>query len=63
MTVQLAEQGDAAWTQAHGSAAALEPADSTTPAESHDFFFLISASPSSVGVKSANKVRIEFTYQ
>ena len=62
-TVQLAEQGDSAWTQAHGSASALAIDDSTTPATSHDFYVAISASPSSVGTKSANKIRTEFTYQ
>ena len=63
MDVYLAEQGDAEWTNADGSAAALGLADSDTPAESHDFFVLVSAKPSSVGVKSANKLRCEFTYQ
>jgi len=63
MTVQMAEQGDETWTQAHGSGSALAISNSTTPAEDHDFFVLISASPTSVGVKSASKARIEFTYQ
>jgi hypothetical protein len=63
MTVQMAEQGDAAWTQAHGSGSALSISDSDTPATDHDFYVAISASPTSVGVKSANKARIEFTYQ
>lgn len=63
MDVYLAEQGDAAWTNADGSAAALTISDSDTPATSHAFYIAISASPSSVGVKSANKVRLEFTYQ
>lgn len=63
MIVQLAEQGDSAWTQAHGSGSALSISDSSTPATSHAFYVAISASPTSVGVKSANKVRIEFTYQ
>lgn len=63
MTVQMAEVGDSAWTQAHGSGSALSIADSSTPATSHDFYVAVSASPTSVGVKSANKARIEFTYQ
>jgi hypothetical protein len=63
MDVYLAESGDAAWTNADGSAAALEIDDSDTPAEDHDFYVSVSASPSSVGVKSANKIRVEFTYQ
>jgi hypothetical protein len=63
MDVQLAESGDAAWTNADGSAAALTISDSDTPATSHDFYIAVSASPSSVGVKSGNKIRVEFTYQ
>lgn len=63
MDVYLAEGGDAAWTNADGSASALSISDSSTPATSHDFFIAVSASPTSVGVKSANKLRIEFTYQ
>jgi hypothetical protein len=63
MTVQMAESGDSAWTQAHGSGNALAIDDSDTPATSHSFFVSVSASPSTVGVKSANKARIEFTYQ
>ena len=63
MDVQLAEQGDTSWTNADGSAAALTISDSTTPATAHHFYIAASASPSSVGVKSSNKYRIEFTYQ
>jgi hypothetical protein len=63
MDVYLAELGDAAWTEAHGSGSALAIDDSDTPAEDHDFYVSVSASPSSVGVKSANKLRVEFTYQ
>ena len=63
MDVYLAEQGDAAWTNADGSAAALTISDSDTPATDHYFYVAVSASPSSVGVKSANKLRVEFTYQ
>lgn len=63
MNVYMAEQGDANWTQAHGSGSALTITDSTTPATGHDFYVAISASPTTVGVKSANKVRIAFTYQ
>lgn len=61
VTFQIAEQGDEAWTNAEGSAAALNVADSGS-AESHDFFFLISASPESVGEKTAFAIRSEFTY-
>lgn len=63
MTVQLAEQGDTNWTQAHGSGSALGLADKSTPATSHDYYVLISANVTAVGTKSANKVRLEFTYQ
>lgn len=63
MDVYLAESGDAAWTNADGSASALSISDSSTPATSHDFYIAVSASPSSVGVKSANKLRVQFTYQ
>ena len=63
LNVQLAQQGDSTWTLAHGSASALTLDDSTTPATSHDFFVLVSVSPTTIGVKSANKIRIEFTYQ
>jgi len=61
--VQLAEVGDTEWTNADGSGAALSIDDSDTPATDHYFYILMSASPSTVGVKSSNKVRIEFTYQ
>ena len=63
MDVYMFESGDAAWTNVDGSAAALSLTDKGTPATSHDYYMSISASPSSVGVKSANKVRMEFTYQ
>jgi hypothetical protein len=63
MDVYLAEQGDAAWTNADGSAAALTISDSDTPATDHYFYVAVSASPSSVGVKSANKLSVELTYQ
>lgn len=63
MTVQAFESGGTSWTQIHGSGSALSVADSSTPATDHHFYIALSASPSSVGVKSANKVRIEFTYQ
>ena len=63
MTVQMAESGDDSWTTAGGSAAALTISDSDTPAEDHHFYVSVSATPTSVGVKSANKMRIEYTYQ
>lgn len=63
LEVEVAEQGDASWTQAHGSGSALAIDDSLTPATSHDFFVLMSVKPTAIGVNSTNKVRIEFTYQ
>lgn len=61
VTFQIAEQGDANWTNAEGSGAALSVADSGSNT-SHDFYFLISASPESVGEKTAFTVRSELTY-
>ena len=63
MNVYLAEQGDTSWKLAHGSGNALSLNDQTTAATTHDFYVAISASPTSVGVKSANKLRLEFVYQ
>jgi hypothetical protein len=61
ITFYAANQGDAAWTLAEGSGSALAITDSGS-ATSHDFFFLISASPDSVGLKTAFKLRDELTY-
>lgn len=58
---RAAEQGDANWTEAEGSAAAVTVADDTT-GTSHDYYFLISASPTTVGEKTAFKIRDELTY-
>lgn len=58
---RAAEQGDANWTEAEGSAAGVTVTDDTT-ATSHDFYFLISASPTSAGEKTAFKIRDELTY-
>lgn len=60
VNVQLAEQGDTNWTQAHGSGSALSIADSAS-ATSHDFYILASASPTSVGAKTFT-LRDELTY-
>lgn len=62
VTFQAAEQGNSTWTNAEGSASAVQLADNTTPATDHDFYLLVSASPDSVGEKTAFKVRIELTY-
>jgi len=61
VTFYAAEQGDAAWTNAEGSAAAVTVNDDTA-GTSHDYYFLISASPESVGLKTAFKIRDELTY-
>ena len=61
VTFQASEQGDAAWTNAEGSAAAVTLADQGA-ATSHDYFILASASPESVGLKSAFALRVELTY-
>lgn len=58
---RCAEQGDANFTEAEGSASALTINDDTT-ATSHDYYIVVSASPTSVGVKTAFKGRIELTY-
>lgn len=63
MDVFAFESGDIVWTNCDGSASALTINDSTTPATDHYFYVALSAKPTTVGVKSANKVRIEFTYQ
>ncbi|MFA5768356.1 MAG: hypothetical protein WC871_02310 [Bacteroidales bacterium] len=61
VTFYAAEQADANWTNAEGSAAALTVTDSAS-AESHDFYIAVSASPESVGDKTAFTLRDELTY-
>jgi hypothetical protein len=61
VTFYAAEQGDASWTNAEGSGSAVSVTDSAS-ATSHDFYLLVSASPSSVGEKTAFKLRSELTY-
>lgn len=61
VTFVAAEQGDANFTAAEGSASALAVADSGS-STSHDFYFVISASPDSVGEKTAFAIRDELTY-
>jgi hypothetical protein len=63
LDVYFFEQGDTAWTNADGSAAAMSLTDSTTPATAHDFYVAMSVSPSAVGTQSANKAYFGFTYQ
>lgn len=57
---RAAEIGDANWTEAEGSGAPVTITDDTA-ATSHDYYFAVSASPTSVGLKSF-KYRIELTY-
>jgi hypothetical protein len=62
LDVRAAEVGDANFTQAEGSAAALALADSLTPATSHDFFIVISKSPTTIGLKE-DVLRLEAVVQ
>lgn len=61
VTFYAAEQGDTNWTNAEGSAAGVTITDDTA-STSHDYYFCISASPDSVGEKTAFAIRIELTY-
>ena len=61
VTFKVCEQGTTPWASAGGSAAGLAVLDRTT-ATSHDFYFLISASPVTVGLKSAFAIRDELIY-
>lgn len=61
VTFVAAEVGDDLWTAAEGSASALALTNQTTNT-SHDFHIAVSASPDSVGLKSAFAFRIELTY-
>jgi len=58
---QICEQATTPWVAAGGSAAACAVVDRTADT-SHDFYFLISASPTSVGLKDAFKLRDELIY-
>jgi len=58
---RAAEQGDTNWTEAEGSAAGVTITDDTT-ATSHDYYIAVSASPTSVGEKTAFRLRSELTY-
>lgn len=49
--VRAAEITDTNFTQAEGSAAALALADQGTPATNHDYYIVISKSPTSAGLK------------
>lgn len=62
INVKAAEIGDSNFTDAEGSVSPLELADSDTPATSHDFFIVISKSPTSIGLKS-DTLRFEAVIQ
>jgi len=61
VTFQAFELGDTNFTNCEGSGSALDIEDDTT-AEDHHYFIGVSASPDSVGLKTAFKMRIELTY-
>ena len=61
VTFQCFERSNTVWTGAMGSASALSLAGQSTNT-SHDFFLGLSATPTSVGEKTAFKLRIELTY-
>jgi hypothetical protein len=64
VNVKAAEQGDIIFTDAEGSAAALGLTDQGT-STSHDFFIILSCSPSAVGLKDSVgelAFRIELDY-
>ena len=59
--VRAAEIGDTNFTQAEGQGSALALADQAS-ATSHDYDIAVSASPETVGLKSAFAFRFEGTY-
>lgn len=61
VSVKCAEVGDANFTDAEGSASALDLADQGA-STSHDFYILVSVSPDTVGLKDAFAFAIELTY-
>lgn len=61
VTAYAAEQGDANWTEMTGSGAPVTIADDAS-ATSHDYYFLISASPDAVGLQLGCVFRIELVY-
>jgi len=61
VTAQAAEQGDAAWTECGGSAAAVTLADQGSSV-THYFYVIMSASPTSVGEKTSFAWKISIDY-
>lgn len=58
---RAAEVGDANFTQAEGSGSPVTINDDTA-STSHNYYLVVSASPQSVGEKTAFALRIELTY-
>lgn len=58
---RAAEVGDTNFTEAEGSGAAVSITDDTA-STSHNYYIVISASPTSVGLKDAFALRMELTY-
>lgn len=61
VNVVCAEVGDTNFTEAEGSGSALS-LDNSASATSHDFYIVLSASPATVGEKTAFAFRMELTY-
>ena len=61
VTFQCFEGGNATWTNAEGSGAAMGVADDTTAA-THMYYLGLSASPESVGVKTDFALKFQLTY-
>lgn len=60
--LRIAEVGDANFTEAEGSGSAMSLADQATPATDHYYYLVVSASPTSVGLKDDFALAIELTY-
>lgn len=58
---RCAEVGDTNFVEAEGSGSALSLNDSSSNT-SHDFYLVVSASPTDVGTKTAFAIRMELTY-
>ena len=61
VTFHALEQGDAAWTNAEGSASAVSISNQGS-SDTHNFYVAISATPESVGEKTSFSVRMELDY-
>lgn len=61
VTFQAFEQGDTSWTNAEGSASAVD-LDNKSSSTEHNFYIGMSASPSSTGEKTNFAGRIELDY-